>query len=145
MVGNCTALIGYKTYPHVDMDVVADRIGRVVMPVIAGQRKAPAMALRQLPLLSQTLCQGTDDEPMKSAIAACCAEEAAGLPAASVFGGFAMADIRDAGTTVITAGDDQAQADAAADPITATVDRQNAVKGKSESDRVDLRGRRVIK
>src|SRR3546814_5256397 len=69
MVGNCTALIGYKTYPHVDMDVVADRIGRVVMPVIAGQRKAPAMALRQLPLLSQTLCQGTDDEPMKSAIA----------------------------------------------------------------------------
>ncbi|MFC3676175.1 M81 family metallopeptidase [Ferrovibrio xuzhouensis] len=121
MVGNCTALIGYKTYPHVDMDVVADRIGRVVMPVIAGQRKAPAMALRQLPLLSQTLCQGTDDEPMKSAIAACCAEEAAGLPAASVFGGFAMADIRDAGTTVITVGDDQAQADAAADRIAAKV------------------------
>src|SRR3546814_9754223 len=25
MVGNCTALIGYKTYPHVDMDV---EIGR---------------------------------------------------------------------------------------------------------------------
>jgi len=117
MVANCTALIGYKTYPHVDMDVVAERVGRVVMEVIAGRRPAPAMALRQLPLLSQTLCQGTDDEPMKSAIAACRAEETKGLLAASVFGGFAMADIRDAGTTVITVGNDQTEADAAADRI----------------------------
>lgn len=121
MVQNCTALIGYKTYPHVDMDVVARQIGRVVMEVIAGKRKAPAMALRQLPLLSQTLCQGTDDEPMKSAIQACRDEEAKGLPAATVFGGFAMADIKDAGATVITVGNDQAQADQAADRIAAQV------------------------
>lgn len=121
MVENCTGLIGYKTYPHVDMDVVAEQVGRVVMEFIAGKRPKPAMALRQLPLLSQTLCQGTDDEPMKSAIQACVDEEAKGLPAASVFGGFAMADIRDAGTTVITIGNDQKQADAAADAIAARV------------------------
>jgi microcystin degradation protein MlrC len=121
MVENCTGLIGYKTYPHVDMDVVAEQVGRVVMDFIAGRRPKPAMALRQLPLLSQTLCQGTDDEPMKSAIQACRDEEAKGLPAASVFGGFAMADIRDAGTTVITIGNDQKQADAAADAIAARV------------------------
>lgn len=121
MVENCTGLIGYKTYPHVDMDVVAEQVGRVVMEFIAGKRPKPAMALRQLPLLSQTLCQGTDDEPMKSAIQACVDEEAKGLPAASVFGGFAMADIRDAGTTVITIGSDQKQADAAADAIAAKV------------------------
>lgn len=121
MVQNCTGLIGYKTYPHVDMDVVAEQVGRAVMEFIAGKRPKPAMALRQLPLLSQTLCQGTDDEPMKSAIQACRDEEAKGLPAASVFGGFAMADIRDAGTTVITIGNDQAQADAAADAIAAKV------------------------
>lgn len=121
MVENCTGLIGYKTYPHVDMDVVAEQVGRVVMEFIAGKRPKPAMALRQLPLLSQTLCQGTDDEPMKSAIQACRDEEAKGLPAASVFGGFAMADIRDAGTTVITIGNDQKQADAAADAIAAQV------------------------
>ena len=121
MVENCTALIGYKTYPHVDMDVVAGQVGRVVMEFIAGKRPKPAMALRQLPLLSQTLCQGTDDEPMKSAIQACKDEEAKGLPCASVFGGFAMADIRDAGTTVITVGADQKQADAAADRIATQV------------------------
>lgn len=121
MVANCTALIGYKTYPHVDMDVVAQQVGRVVLEFMVGKRGKPAMALRQLPLLSQTLCQGTDDEPMKSAIQACKDEEAKGLPCASVFGGFAMADIKDAGTTVITVGDDQAQADAAADRIAAGV------------------------
>lgn len=121
MVQNCTALIGYKTYPHVDMDVVAGQVGRVVMEFIAGKRPKPAMALRQLPLLSQTLCQGTDDEPMKSAIQACRDEEAKGLPAASVFGGFAMADIQDAGTTVITIGNDQKQADDTADRIAAKV------------------------
>lgn len=121
MVDNCTALIGYKTYPHVDMDVVAGQVGRVVMEYMAGKRPKPAMTLRQLPLLSQTLCQGTDDEPMKSAIQACVDEEAKGLPCASVFGGFAMADIKDAGTTVITVGNDQAQADAAANTIAAKV------------------------
>jgi len=121
MVQNCTGLIGYKTYPHVDMDVVARQVGRVVMEVIAGKRPKPAMALRQLPLLSQTLCQGTDDEPMKSAIQACREEEARGLPAATVFGGFAMADIKDAGATVITIGNDQKQADEAADRIAAAV------------------------
>src|SRR5690606_29719939 len=121
MVENCTALIGYKTYPHVDMDVVAGQVGRVVMEFIAGKRPKPAMALRQLPLLSQTLCQGTDDEPMKSAIQACRNEEARGLPCASVFGGFALADFKDAGTTVITVGNDQQQADAAADAIAAQV------------------------
>lgn len=121
MVENCTALIGYKTYPHVDMDVVAGQVGRVVMEFIAGQRPKPAVALRQLPLLSQTLCQGTDDEPMRSAIQACKDEEAKGLPCASVFGGFAMADIEEAGTTVITVGIDQSQADAAADRIAAVV------------------------
>lgn len=121
MVENCTALIGYKTYPHVDMDVVAGQVGRVVMEFLAGKRAKPAMALRQLPLLSQTLCQGTDDEPMKSAIQACKDEEAKGLPCASVFGGFAMADIKEAGTTVITVGTDQSQADAAADRIATQV------------------------
>lgn len=117
MVDNCTGLIGYKTYPHVDMDAVAAQVGRIVMAVIAGKRQPPAMAWRQLPLLSQTLCQGTDDEPMKSLIAACKAEEAQGLPAATVFGGFAMADIEDAGTTVITIGNDPGQAEAAAERI----------------------------
>lgn len=117
MIDNCTALIGYKTYPHVDMDVVARRVGQIVLDFMQGRRPKPVMAWRQIPLLSQTLCQGTDDEPMKSLIQACNDAEAAGLPAASIFGGFALADFKDAGTTVITVGDTREQAEAAAEKI----------------------------
>ncbi|MBC7134742.1 MAG: M81 family metallopeptidase, partial [Oceanibaculum nanhaiense] len=118
MVDNCTALIGYKTYPHVDMYEVAEQIGRVVLDSMAGKCR-PVMAWRSLPLLSQTLRQGTDDEPMKSLIAMTRAAEAKpGVLAASVFGGFPMADIRDAGTSVITVADgDAAQAQAVCDEI----------------------------
>ncbi|WP_430436502.1 M81 family metallopeptidase [Oceanibaculum nanhaiense] len=118
MVDNCTALIGYKTYPHVDMYEVAEQVGRVVLDSMAGKCR-PVMAWRSLPLLSQTLRQGTDDEPMKSLIAMTRAAEAQpGVMAASVFGGFPMADIRDAGTSIITVTDgDAAQARAVCDEI----------------------------
>ena len=118
MVDNCTALIGYKTYPHVDMYEVAEQVGRIVLDSMAGKCR-PVMAWRSLPLLSQTLRQGTDDEPMKSLIAMTRAAEAKpGVLAASVFGGFPMADIRDAGTSVITVTDgDAAQAQAVCDEI----------------------------
>jgi microcystin degradation protein MlrC len=114
MVDNCTALIGYKTYPHTDMHVVAEQVGRIVLDSLSGRVK-PVMAWRQVPLLSQTLCQGTDDEPMKGLIATARELERDGLLAATVFGGFALADVAHAGTSVITIADgDAARAEAGA-------------------------------
>jgi len=107
MVTNCTALIGYKTYPHTDMYAVGKQIGQVVFDSIAG-RVTPTMAWGNVPLLSQTLCQGTDDEPMKGLIAACRDSEAqAGVLAATVFGGFALADMPESGNSaiIVTDGD----------------------------------------
>lgn len=43
MVDNCTAMIGYKTYPHTDMHVVGEQIGRVLMRSLKGE-VAPVMA-----------------------------------------------------------------------------------------------------
>lgn len=111
MVENCTALIGYKTYPHVDMYEVAEQVGRIVLSAAKGET-SPVMAWGQVPLLSQTLCQGTDDEPMRGLIAACRDWESRdGIHAATVFGGFALADIADAGNSavVIADSDDLAQ------------------------------------
>lgn len=108
MVENCTALIGYKTYPHVDMFAVATQVGRIVLDSMAGKGR-PAMAWGHPPLLSQTLAQGTDDEPMRGLIAmARAAETTEGVLAATVFGGFPHADIPDAGNSaiVVTDGDD---------------------------------------
>ena len=107
MVDNCTALIGYKTYPHVDMYDVAEQIGRIVVRTVQG-KVTPVMAWGHPPLLSQTLMQGTDDEPMKTLITmARDAEVKSGVLAATVFGGFPMADMPDAGTSsiIVTDGD----------------------------------------
>ncbi len=101
MVDNCTALIGYKTYPHTDMYEVAKQVGEILFDSLSGNWQ-PKMAWGQVPLLSQTLCQGTDDEPMRSLIAQCRdAEREPDVLAATIFGGFALADIPDAGSSVI--------------------------------------------
>ncbi len=114
MVRNATALIGYKTYPHVDMHVVGEQVGRILLRAIKGEIR-PVMAWDRRPLLAQTLRMGTDDEPMRSLISAARREEHDGLLAATVFGGFPLADFADAGMSAICIADgDGARAEAAA-------------------------------
>jgi microcystin degradation protein MlrC len=113
MVRNCTALIGYKTYPHVDMYEVGEQIGRILLRAMRGEIR-PVMAWERRPLLAQTLRMGTDDEPMKTLIAMARAEERRGLLAATVFGGFPLADFADAGMSAICVADDDTAAAKAA-------------------------------
>ncbi len=114
MVANCTAMIGYKTYPHVDMYDVAERVGKVVIDAIDGKCR-PVMAWGRLPLLSQTLRQGTADTPMKELQAMAAGMEAKpGILCATVFGGFPMADIPIAGNSAIVVADGDRDAAVAA-------------------------------
>ena len=101
MVSNCTALVGYKTYPHTDIYETAEHVGRIVLAAAAGENQ-PVMSWGNVPLMSQTLRQGTDDQPMKSLIDLCRTSESRdGVLAATVFGGFALADMPDSGTSVV--------------------------------------------
>lgn len=77
MVENCTALIGYKTYPHVDSYDVALQIGEVLLRSLVGEVR-PVMAWDRRPLLAQTLCMGSDDSPMRELIAMTREAEAGG-------------------------------------------------------------------
>ncbi len=105
MVDNCDALIGYKTYPHTDMFEVGTTVGKILLAKVRGEAD-PVMAWGRVPVLSQTLRQGTDDEPFKSLIRMTReAEASGGVMAATVFGGFALADIPDAGISCITIAD----------------------------------------
>ena len=105
MIDNCTCLIGYKTYPHVDMRAVGEQIGRVMLDHLAGKNN-PVMAWGHPPLLAQTLRMGHDDEPMKSLLdLARQAEAEPGILAATVFGGFPLADFHDAGGSVCVVAD----------------------------------------
>jgi microcystin degradation protein MlrC len=117
MVRNCTALVGYKTYPHIDMYEVGEQVGRILLRAMKGEIR-PVMGWTRRPLLAQTLRMGTDDEPMKSLIALARAEERQGLLAATVFGGFPLADMADAGMSAICiANGDRAAAQAAAERL----------------------------
>jgi microcystin degradation protein MlrC len=106
MIDNCTALIGYKTYPHVDMYQVAEQVGRILFRHLAGEINI-AMAWGNRPVLAQTLRMGTDDEPMKSLIGlARAAEDSGEALAATVFGGFPLADVPEAGLSSVVITDD---------------------------------------
>ena len=120
MVANADAIIGYKTYPHVDMYEVGRQIGAVLWDKIEG-RTDPVMAWGSAPILAQTLRMGTADEPMRSLQQATRREEEApGLLAATVLGGFPMVDVPHAGLSVVTVADgDLAQAEAARDRLLA--------------------------
>lgn len=117
MVANCTALIGYKTYPHIDMYEVGEQVGRILLQAIRGQIR-PAMAWGQIPLLAQTLRMGTADEPMGPLQEMARAAETGPVLAATLFGGFPLADIEDAGvSSVVVADADDAAARAARDRL----------------------------
>ena len=119
IVANCTVAVGYKTYPHLDMYEAGQHAGEIMVRALRGE-VAPVMAWGQRPILAQTLRMGHDDEPMGPLIDAARGEEADGMLAASVFGGFPLADIRDAGLSVVTVADgDRAAAEAATERLLA--------------------------
>jgi microcystin degradation protein MlrC len=104
IVDNCTVLVGYKTYPHLDMYKAGEHAGRIMLRALNGEVN-PVMRWGQRPILAQTLRMGHDDKPMGPMIELARQEEADGLLAASVFGGFPLADIRHAGLSVVTVAD----------------------------------------
>ena len=107
MVKEADALIGYDTYPHVDLwergietaRLMADAIGKT-----GGQGKKirPVSALRQIPLLVAPPRQCTLIPPMADIFKIVHKmEKKPGVLAITVAGGFPFSDIRDAGMAVV--------------------------------------------
>ena len=117
MVRNCTAIAGYKTYPHVDQYESGQLAGSIVLRAMKGEVK-PVMAWGNVPLLAQTLRQNTGETPMQDCVEAARAAEKRGLLAATAFGGFQQADIHDAGlSAVVVADGDRSAAESACKTI----------------------------
>jgi microcystin degradation protein MlrC len=107
MVKNATVIAGYKTYPHVDQYEAGLLAGTLLLRTLRGEIK-PVMAWGNRPLLAQTLMQNTNEGANKAYVDAARAAERDGLLAATAFGGFQQADIRDAGISVVTVSDGNA-------------------------------------
>ncbi|MEO1199198.1 MAG: M81 family metallopeptidase [Pseudomonadota bacterium] len=114
MIGHLTVFNGYKIYPHTDMYESGKSAADVMIRALKGE-VAPVISFGMVPVLAQTLRMGTDDYPMGPLQHMTRELEARpGILAATVFGGFPMADIAHAGVSAIVVADgDQALADMA--------------------------------
>ena len=116
MVDHADVMVGFKTYPHIDMFETGAHAARLLFAAI-DQRRKPALAWARPPLLSHTLRSATGEGAMQRAVQAAQRWENEGLLAVSVFAGFSLADIADAGMSVVAVGRSHAEALRAADHL----------------------------
>ena len=111
MVRLADIVVGFKTYPHVDMYDTGAHAARLLFDTLDGRIK-PVVAIARPGVLAHTLCQNTEiPGAMRDGVDAARALERQGALAATVFGGFYLADIADAGMSAVVVGDaDAAQA-----------------------------------
>ncbi|MFB3893706.1 MAG: M81 family metallopeptidase [Phycisphaerae bacterium] len=113
MVDCADILVGYKTYPHVDLHECGTKAAELLLAAVRGGVH-PARSLQCPPLLPPLGNTSTFKEPMRSVMArAAQIERRPGVLSASVFGSFPYADIADAGMSVLVITDGrQADGDA---------------------------------
>src|SRR5881396_2215060 len=118
LVRHATLLHGYKTYPHVDMDARGREATERLLDVVL-KRCRPTVAWRQPPLLPPIAGQLTARGPMRRLYdRAAEMERDPRVVTISIFAGFPLADIRDAGLSVYVATDgDPGLADRLADEL----------------------------
>lgn len=118
MAQAATCIIGFDTYPHVDMFERGVEAAHLIARIVRGEVQ-PTMAFRQLPLITLPPMQCTLREPMISLMQRVFEMEAEpGMLTATVAMGFPFADIRDAGVTVlVTTNNDLALAERQAERL----------------------------
>lgn len=116
IVRNADVIVGFKTYPHVDMYETGEHAGRLLLAMLLNDQ-AHAVRWRQLPLMSHTLRSTTLGGAMRRAVEAARAAEAEGTPSASIFAGFSLADIEAPCVSVVVTGRNTPQGMAAAQAV----------------------------
>ncbi|MFT3805075.1 MAG: M81 family metallopeptidase [Burkholderiaceae bacterium] len=126
MVENADVIVGFKTYPHVDMYETGAHAGRLTLDLLAG-RNRPVMRWRQLPLMSHTMRSTTTAGAMRDAVEAARAAERDGSLAVSIFAGFSLADIAAPCVSVVVVDANSSdRAQATADGLAGQIWRQRA-------------------
>lgn len=119
MVAEADALVGYRTYPHVDRVETGRLAGAVAERLLVAGRPA-GRALRKAPFLLPLNDQSTLVEP-SAGIAARSRVLDGELVCLSYLAGFPPSDLAECGPAVVAYGDTQAAAEAAADGLDAAL------------------------
>jgi microcystin degradation protein MlrC len=131
MVRYSSALVGYRTYPHIDMADTGSRAAQLLDRLLK-ERRPLYKAYRQLDFLIPLVWQCTLNEPTKGVFALIDEVERGGASHnQGIVGivhtpGFPPADIAQCGPALVVYGHDQEAADVAADRILAAIDAREA-------------------
>ena len=104
MVGHCTTIAGYQTYPHIDFYETGTRAATPIFRMLEGAC-APTQAWGQRPMLPHVMKQASTRLPNQALQERCREMERDGALAASLFTGFPHADIPDAGLSAVVVTD----------------------------------------
>src|SRR5262249_33440827 len=119
MVAEATALVAYRTYPHVDMAETGGRAAALLDRIL--RHGPPAKALRRPSFLIPLTWQCTMIEPAVSLFRELAAAERGEVVSLSFAPGFPPADVPVCGPSVLAYGETQRAADRAADNLAAAV------------------------
>jgi len=110
MVTLSTAIVGYHTYPHIDMFETGQKAARLLLRILSGAVK-PQMAFRKLPLIIQAEKSQTSSGPMGKMIAMEEKWETSGqAEAVSIFPVQPWMDIEEMGCAVVSVTNGNARA-----------------------------------
>lgn len=111
-----TIMVGYRTYPHVDIYETGNRCAVLLKTLLAGNH--PKKAFKRLPFLMPTSSQFTGRPPLSDAYAMLKKmEEEHHVQSASIMLGFPPGDIECAGPTVFAYADKQQHAEKAVNEL----------------------------
>ena len=121
MVALADVLVGYDTYPHIDMAERGREAARLLARMLKTGRR-PVRVLRKVPVVTVPLVQATGAEPMRGVMARLAGvERAPALWCASVAMGFPYADVPDLGASVLAYGESEDATRDAADALAAAI------------------------
>ncbi|MEX2261298.1 MAG: M81 family metallopeptidase [Bryobacteraceae bacterium] len=102
MVENANAIVGYHTYPHIDMFETGQKAARLMLKAVSGEVR-PTMVCRKLPLIIPAENAQTYRGPMHNLMQAAQALEKAGkAEAVSIFPVQPWMDIKEMGCAVVS-------------------------------------------
>ena len=110
MTDSATALVGYKTYPHIDLFQTGQRAAELLLKTLAGKVR-PRMAFRKLPLIVPAENMQTTSGPFgRLTNGAIETEENGAAEAVSVFGVQPWLDVPEMGCSVVSVTNDDPKA-----------------------------------
>jgi len=127
MVELADALVGYRTYPHVDMAETGARAFALLREVLG--QSFPARGRRAPPFLIPLTSQCTLLDPMRSLMDLAAGQRADGVASLGFFPGFPAADVAECGPSIVAYGHDAAAVARELDAFHAAVIEQEAAFG----------------